>query len=440
MKDAMPASRSLPQGTIVGRYTIGRRIGRGGMGSVYEAVHNDLKKPVAIKTLDPKFADDPEVSLRFLREGEAAARIRHPHVVDIYDVGTEGDITYLVMELLAGEDLRARIARSGPLSPEAVADILLPVCAALATAHEGHVVHRDMKPANIFLARRSDGRSDASVVPKILDFGISKTVDGSMDGLTSTGSLLGTPHYMSPEQAHGGVPVDHRADIYSLGVVLYESVTGARPFTGQSTYQLLNRIVEGQFPPPRAIKPRLDADLERIILRAMARQPHERYPTATELGAALLPFGGRRTQAMWAPVLQPSTGALIEEAAYAEPVLPSTGSQTLRGEASTRLPSSPEAGGLHHRAVDERVGGGLRNVLFGADLRRPAGDPTARDGDDRGIATAAAAASTAGGRGPGHPGHGRDCRRRSSRRHRPVRGSVCARRRATHVTRARTGL
>ena len=314
--------RSFPPGTGLGRYTLGRLIGRGGMGAVYEATHNDLKKRVAIKALDPKFAHDPELSVRFLREGEAAARIQHPHVVDIYDVGVEGDVTYLVMELLVGEDLRALLNRIGSLNPISAADTALPVCAALAAAHAGGVIHRDLKPGNIFLSRGPHG----AAVPKVLDFGISKNVDAPNENLTMTGALLGTPNYMSPEQAHGGRPVDHRTDVYSLGVVLYQCVTGVRPFLAESTYQVLHCIVQGICERPRDLNPNLDPALEQVVLRAMATQPENRFQTMAEFGAALLPFASPRLQAVWGPMFQRAEilgpRAAFAEAAYAEPVTP----------------------------------------------------------------------------------------------------------------------
>lgn len=314
----------LTEGAVLGRYTVGRCIGRGGMGAVYEAVHNDLKKRVAIKVLDPKLVEDPEVSARFLREGESAARIQHPHVVDIYDLGTQDDITYLVMELLVGEDLRDLLKRTNPLSSVDAADIMLPVCAALAAAHARQVVHRDLKPANIFLARGVQG----TVIPKVLDFGISKIIDAPLQqGITTTGAILGTPNYMSPEQAHGGRVVDQRTDIYSLGVVLYQCVTGIRPFVADSMYQILHRIVQGEFEPPRVLNPDIDTKLEAVMVTAMAGAPEQRYADMNAFGAALLPFASPRQQAVWAPIFDAAVGsstteAAYAEAAYAEPVAP----------------------------------------------------------------------------------------------------------------------
>src|SRR3954468_11697595 len=181
----------LAPGTVLGRYEIRRQLGRGGMGAVYEAIHRDLKKRVAVKVLMASLATNEEARARFLREGEAASRIRHPHIVDVTDVGTEGNLSYLVMEFLEGEDLSGRLGRSGPLSVQEAADIMLPVCAGLGAAHDEGVIHRDLKPENIFLARPRHG----GVQPKVLDFGISK-VAGSSPGataLTGTAATFGTP-------------------------------------------------------------------------------------------------------------------------------------------------------------------------------------------------------------------------------------------------------
>lgn len=289
----------LEPGSTFGRYRIERRLGAGGMGAVYEAVHTGLGKRVAIKALLPEMADEPELQIRFLREGESAARIRHPHVVDIYDVGTQDDITYLVMEYLEGSDLARLLKKERELSVQRAVDIMLPVTAALLAAHERGVIHRDLKPANIFLAEGPHGLES----PKVLDFGISKLKsDAPSEQLTTTGALLGTPYYMSPEQAAGAKNLDVRSDQYSLGVMLYQCVTGQKPFQADSMYQILHRIVQGEFEPPRAIKPELPIDFERVLMTAMATKPDDRFPTLAELGQAFLPFASARVRARWEPI------------------------------------------------------------------------------------------------------------------------------------------
>lgn len=293
-------SDALQPGSRFGRYRVERKLGSGGMGAVYEALHVDLKKRVAIKALHPQVARDPEVRIRFLREGESAARIRHPNVVDIYDVGSEGDFSFLVMEYLEGHDLGAVLRQGRGMSSQEIARVLLPVSAALHAAHERGVVHRDIKPSNIFLAQGMFGET----VPKLLDFGISKRLDeqGPDGGLTLTGAVMGTPYYMSPEQAHGDRAVDARSDQYSLGVIAYQCATGQRPFVADSMYQVLHKIVEGDFRPPRELNPSVSRSLERLILKSMANRPQDRFPSLIEFGRTLLDVADERTFALWEPL------------------------------------------------------------------------------------------------------------------------------------------
>ncbi|HKO94362.1 MAG TPA: serine/threonine-protein kinase, partial [Polyangiaceae bacterium] len=286
-------------GTVLGRYSVGRLLGQGGMGVVYEATHRELGRRVAIKTMRESYAASSESRQRFLREGKAAAQIQHANVADVFDVAIEEGCPYLVMEYLEGEDLACLVAREAPLSIERTSDIVMPVVAALAAAHDRGIVHRDLKPQNIFLARERTG-----VVPKVLDFGISKLAEAEPTAtLTGTGAVLGTPHYMSPEQARGGEVVDARSDQYSLGVVLYQCVTGRRPLQGVPLYSLIQRTVHGDFPPPRQVLPALPSAFEEVILRAMARDPERRFPSTRALGQALLPFVSEGLRAAYAAEL-----------------------------------------------------------------------------------------------------------------------------------------
>lgn len=288
----------LAQGRELGSYQITRRIGTGGMGEVYEAVHTKLRKRVALKTLRQTLARSGEARARFLREGETASRLRHPHVVDITDVGEADGVPFLVMELLEGESLSALVRRLGSLSPQAAVDIMLPVIDAVAVAHEHSVVHRDLKPDNIFLAQSHI----SGTLPKVLDFGISKVLSGgNVPNLTATSSFLGTPFYMSPEQARGDKDIDGRSDQYSLAVVLYETLTGQQPHAsrGDSLMQLVHAIARGDFPTPRSLRPELPPELEAIILRAMSLQPLDRYDSMRSLGAALVPFASDRCRSIW---------------------------------------------------------------------------------------------------------------------------------------------
>jgi serine/threonine protein kinase len=276
-----------------GPYDVVGQIGEGAMASVWRAVHRGLQKPVAIKTLRLDQAHNDRARERFLREGPTIARIRHAHVVEVHDLGVVGDTLYLVMEYLEGEDLRARFTRSGALAPTALADLLVPVCAAVAAAHDASVIHRDLKPANIFLAQTRD----RGIVPKVLDFGISRLEDGSR-GQTAASTLLGTPRYMAPEMVRGSRFADARSDQYSLGVMLYQGATGQVPVDDVDLYELLRRVASGEIAPPRALRPDLPAALEGVILRALALRPDDRFPSVRALGVALLPFASEKTRVL----------------------------------------------------------------------------------------------------------------------------------------------
>ncbi|MCB9577899.1 MAG: protein kinase [Polyangiaceae bacterium] len=298
----------LAAGTQVGQYRIERRLGSGGMGEVYAAVHVTLHKRVAIKVLHRQMAEDPVIVARFVREGQAASRIRHPHTVDVTDVGVIDGIPCLVMEYLDGEPLRALFRREGALPVDRLVDLMLPVIAAVDAAHRQGVVHRDLKPPNVFLARGLG----SDVHPKVLDFGISKLVDQTITSdLTADSTFLGSPHYASPEAARGERDIDGRADQYSLGVILYEGLTGVRPFAAQAdTFMtLIMAISEGRFPPPRQHRADLPEGLEAVVLRAMSLDKEARFASTGELGLALLPFASPRARTIWQPVFTEAAGA-----------------------------------------------------------------------------------------------------------------------------------
>jgi eukaryotic-like serine/threonine-protein kinase len=299
----MPATEPvLAPGTMVGgRYRIVRVVGAGGMGAVYEAQHTDLKKRVAVKTLYDRLARLPEARARFLREGEAASRMRHPHIVDVTDVGTYGEMPFLVMEYLEGEDLGTLLATERRLSLERALDLLLPAIAAVAAGHAAGIVHRDIKPQNIFLARGFSGE----MVPKVLDFGVSKlTGDGDdLVALTGTAAVFGTPAYMSPEQARGAKGVDARTDQYSMAAVLYECVTGRRAHEGDQPLAVVRQIGDGVVLPPRLHCPELPLVFEQVLLQALSREPADRFATMTEFGKALLPLASSRIWLRWGPIL-----------------------------------------------------------------------------------------------------------------------------------------
>ncbi|HJL15681.1 MAG TPA: serine/threonine-protein kinase [Sandaracinaceae bacterium LLY-WYZ-13_1] len=295
-------------GVRVGSYELERRLGQGGMGAVYAARHVGLDKPVAIKTLHPSLSASGEQVTRFVREGRAASRIRHPHVVDVTDVGTHDGIPYLVMEYLEGEDLESRLRRCERLAPAEIARIMLPVLDALATAHEAGVVHRDLKPSNVFLARGPHGRE----IPKVLDFGIAKLLEADeIDRVTITraASFLGTPYYASPEQAKSGKNADALSDQYSLGAMIYELATGRPPVRGASPWEVLMAIVAGQVDRIRDVAPDVHDGLATIVERAMAHERADRYPSVRELGRALLALAGPEDRWTWARAFgeQPSS-------------------------------------------------------------------------------------------------------------------------------------
>jgi serine/threonine-protein kinase len=288
----------LVAGSLFGAYVIERCIGHGGMGAVYEARHRELGKRVALKALHRRIAADPRARARFLAEGRATSRLRHPHVVDVSDHGILEGVPFLVMEFLEGETLERLIAREGPLSVERAVEIMLPVCAAVSATHQEGIVHRDLKPANIFVSRDRLGREQT----KVLDFGVSKIESADVDGLTSTGALLGTPWYMSPEQAQDPRNAHAASDQYTLAVILAECVTGRRAFEGRSLYPVLRNIVLGAMLKPRSLRPELPERFEAIILRAASVDISARFPSVDDLARALLPFAPRSSRDSWQPV------------------------------------------------------------------------------------------------------------------------------------------
>ena len=272
------------QGQIIaGRYRLERPLARGGMGSVWVARHLQLDTDVALKLILPERSESVNARARFEREAKAGAAIRSPHVVQVLDYGVDGDMPFLAMELLEGEDLAARITREGRLSLAATAAVLVPVCKALKRAHEAGLVHRDLKPANIFLATHGDEE-----IPKVLDFGIAKALaEGLASTSTRSGALLGSPHYMSPEQVRRSKQVDHRTDLWSIGVIAFRCLTGERPFKGEEIGDVLVEICTDPIPAPSSICPDLGEDVDRFFDRALARDMDQRFQSARELGEAL---------------------------------------------------------------------------------------------------------------------------------------------------------
>jgi serine/threonine-protein kinase len=283
-----------PGARIADKYVVERLIGEGGLGVVVAAKHVHLDQSVAIKYLRPKALATKAVAERFLREARLAARIRSEHIVHVYDVGTLPDgAPYMVMEYLAGTDLGRMLSASGPLSVDRAVDYILQACEALAEAHVAGIVHRDIKPDNLFIATSPGGTS----VLKVLDFGISKmsakrTTSGGVGDLTEVGDKFGTPVYMSPEQLLASGNVDARTDVWAIGVVLYELLTGALPFDGDSLPELVTAILHR---PPRSLllaRPYLPTRLQNVVEQCLAKDVESRFQNVAELAQELRPFAG----------------------------------------------------------------------------------------------------------------------------------------------------
>jgi len=265
-------------GSILGnRYEIIERIGGGGMAVVYRAKDRYLNRPVAVKVLRRQFNEDDDFVQRFEREAQAAASLSHANVVNIFDVGQEGDVQYIVMEYVAGETLKDYITRRGPLPVEEALEYAYEICLGLIDAHHRGIIHRDIKPHNILLTPQGQ--------VKVTDFGISRAVSSS-ETLAHTGTVMGSAHYFSPEQARGGF-TDEKSDIYSVGIVLYEMLTGRVPFEGDSPIGVALRHVSDEVPPPRDLNPDIPECLEKVILTALAKRKEQRYPSVKHLASDL---------------------------------------------------------------------------------------------------------------------------------------------------------
>ncbi|MEO8177906.1 MAG: serine/threonine-protein kinase [Deltaproteobacteria bacterium] len=294
--EAQPFPGRLAAGSRFGQYTIRACIGEGGMARVYSAEHDGLKRPVALKVLIDEHGSEQGAHQRFSREACLAAAIKHPNVVNIFDIGVHQGTPYLVMELLEGVDLEAFVRARGRLDEATITDILVPIAAGLAAVHDAGIVHRDLKPSNIFLAR---GR-DEEVEPRLLDFGISKSLGADDLKLTAArGLLIGTPFYMAPEGVNGG-EMTPLSDQYALGVVLYECATGINPFAEASSFSdVIQRVGLGQLPAVTSQNPELSPRLVAIIERAMQLDPARRFPDVRALGRELLSLASQRTRVTW---------------------------------------------------------------------------------------------------------------------------------------------
>jgi eukaryotic-like serine/threonine-protein kinase len=270
---------------LLGRYSVTRKIGQGGMGAVYEATHTLIGKRVAVKVLLDKYARREQVVARLEQEARLASSIGHEHIIDITDFGTTHDgRTFVVMEFLEGESLAECLSREGPLPETRILQIAYQIASALGAAHAKGIVHRDVKPENVFLLRRKD-----QDFIKVVDFGISKSMRASQPGeeesprLTQTGMVLGTPLYMSPEQARGDEELDHRIDIYALGVIMYELATGQVPYLGTNYLSIISQVLNDEPARPRQLRPELSEEFEAVVLRLLDKDRERRYQTTEDV-------------------------------------------------------------------------------------------------------------------------------------------------------------
>ena len=295
-----------------GQYQLGRQLGVGGMGEVYMAEHQLLKRPCALKLIRSDSVADPIALARFEREVKSAARLSHPNTIAIYDYGHTQDGTfYYVMEYLPGLSLQDLVMQYGPLPPGRLIFLLRQICGGLAEAHALGIIHRDLKPANIFVALRG-GEAD---IAKVLDFGLVKlTGDPDSPELTTDRTVSGTPTFMSPEQATGDVALDPRADIYSLGAIAYFALTGQPPFKGNTAMAVMIAHARDPVVPPSQINGAVPDDLERIVLRCLAKLPDDRYQDVKALAKDLANCQARtewneeRAEEWWQKLVQPIPG------------------------------------------------------------------------------------------------------------------------------------
>jgi serine/threonine-protein kinase len=297
-----------PGKLLAGKFRVVRLLGEGGMGAVYEIEHELTKHRRALKTLHAAMAASPSIVERFLREASAAGRVGNPHIVETFDAGVlDSGEPYLVMEILRGEPLSQRIAR-GPMPIPEVVDLMGQACVGVAAAHAAGIVHRDLKPDNLFITPGSDGRPFV----KILDFGISKFDTAQTGGmqLTKEGSAMGTPYYMSPEQIRGAANLDARADVYALGVILYECLTAKRPFESEVLTHLAVLIHAGQTEAIEQLRPDLPPGFADLVRFAMASDREHRMQSATELRTALERYGAVSDGVPFRPPTLPSASTL----------------------------------------------------------------------------------------------------------------------------------
>jgi serine/threonine-protein kinase len=347
-----------PGAVIAQRYELERLLGQGGMGTVWAAKHALTQKRVALKFL--KEAAQPELVRRFVREAQAASAVRHPNVIGIHDViMLEDGLPAMVMDLLEGESLAARLERAGALGAAELSNVMVPVLSAVGAAHALGIVHRDLKPDNVFLARVADS---GEVRPMVLDFGICKLMSSEAlmsneSTLTRTGSVMGTPYYMSPEQVFGERDVDARADVWAIGVMLYECCTGQRPFEGENIGQLIKHVLSGSYRPLTEVAPHLPESLSVAIARMLTFDRTRRAPDLREMFEVL-----RTTSTVSAPSFK-AAAQLRSVPSEAPPDVGRLRQPEPQAAGAVANPSTPSIEGRPSRAWPWLAGVGL--VLVG---------------------------------------------------------------------------
>ena len=358
-----------------GKYRLTRRLGSGGVGTVYEAVHELIGQKFAIKVLKPEYATSPTLAQRLVQEAKAASAIDHPSIIKIFDAGrTRDGLTFLVMELLVGQELSARIRGSAdPVPSEEAVDITSDVLDALVAAHAKGIIHRDLKPENVFLTRGPHGQRWV----KLLDFGIAKIVDHRMAGprLTHAGTVVGTPFYMAPEHARGARDLDARVDVYATGVMLFEMLTKRVPFDGHSYNEVLAKVLSEPFPRPRKFNGNIPEGLEAVLLRATAKDRNARFPSAAAFLEAVTPFCSEAPSAVF---------RLTEAAAFGRASKVGTGDLEMVPEESIRrcgrVPSPTPVPRRRGTAWNLAVRGAKPDVAEAFTVRLPDDSPETSEG------------------------------------------------------------
>lgn len=326
-----------PESVLGSKYRLVRRIAGGGMGSVWLARHLSLDAEVAVKLMSPLIADTPTALSRFEREAKASAQLKSKHIVKVQDYGIEDGTPFMVMELLEGEDLGQRLTRVGKMSIAELSPLFTEICKGLKVAHDAGIVHRDLKPSNVFLARDGDEET-----VKLCDFGVAReTKTQIVDDKTSSGVVVGSPHHMSPEQAQAG-PIDHRSDLWALGVLVYRALTGQKPFDGEALATVMLAVVSRDPTPATRVVGELPADIDKFFVRALSRDVETRFQSAATMAEALRAIAAGKDASSLLAEPRPTRGR--EEA-----TLPAVAASTPASTSASKI--SLESGGTQETAL-----------------------------------------------------------------------------------------